>query len=149
MKVLVAMDGTNESLRAGREAVRLFADAEFLMIKVTQLTIPWMAGDQFGMVYPTSSADLLLDRPDVAELRTLADAAGLDDATVLNPVGDPGSAICAAAEEHDVDVVVIGSHDRGVLSRLISPSVTDAVVHGTHRAVLVVSGTPSTDAPAD
>lgn len=149
MKVLVAMDGTPESLRAGREAARLFHDAEFLVIKVTQLSIPWMVGGEFGMVYPTTSADLMVDRPDITELKQLADTVGLEDAKVLNPVGDPGAAICQAAETHDVDVVVVGSHDRGVLSRLISPSVADAVVHGTYRPVLVVSGTPSTAAPSD
>jgi len=148
MKVLVAMDGSPVSLRAGREAVRLFPDADFLMIKVTQLNIPWMVGGEFGMVYPTTSTDLMLDRPDSAELRELADTAGLDDAKVLNPVGDPGTAICEAAELHDADVVVVGSHDRGVLSRLVSPSVADAVVHGTSRPVLVISGAPS-DAPTD
>ena len=46
----------------------------------------------------------------------------------------------AAAEEHDVDVVVVGSHDRGMLSRLLDPSVAAGVVRGTYRPVLVVSG---------
>ncbi len=143
--MLVALDGSPTSFRAGREAARLFADAEFLMVKVTEVGMPWLAGSElgpFGMVYPATAAELARERPDVTELSALARSAGLDDAALLNPTGDPASAICAAAEAHDVDVVVVGGHDRGLLRRLIDPSVAQAVVHGTFRPVLVVSGTP-------
>ena len=48
--------------------------------------------------------------------------------------------IAAAAEEHDVDVVVVGSHDKSALRRLFDPSVAVGVVRATSRPVLVVSG---------
>ncbi len=115
------------------------------MVKVTEVSMPWVAGAEFGsfgMVYPATVAELAMEHPDPAELSALAQTVGLDDAALLNPTGDPASAICAAAEAHDVDVVVVGSHDRGVLRRLIDPSVAQAVVQGTYRPVLVVSGEP-------
>ena len=70
-----------------------------------------------------------------------AGAAGADPTEVLRPTGDPVECISATAEEHDVDVVVVGAHDKGFLSRLFDPSVSAGVVRGTHRPVLVVSGT--------
>jgi nucleotide-binding universal stress UspA family protein len=63
---------------------------------------------------------------------------------VLESYGDPARVICMTAEEQDVDAVVVGSHDKGLLRRLLEPSVAQAVVQGTHRPVLVVSGTPVT-----
>jgi hypothetical protein len=43
-------------------------------------------------------------------------------------------------ELHDVDVVVVSSHDKVMLRRLLDPSVAQAVVQGTYRPVLVASG---------
>jgi nucleotide-binding universal stress UspA family protein len=37
-------------------------------------------------------------------------------------------------------VIVVGSHDKTLLRRLIDPSVAASVVRDTHRPVLVVSG---------
>lgn len=141
MKVLVALDDSECSLRAAREAHRLFPDGEFLVINVGQRVVPWLMGE-YGMVYPADPTFYAVDRPDEAHVSSLAEEAGIDEADVVTVIGDPATAICDAAEAHDVDVVVVGSHDKGALRRLVEPSVAQAVVHGTHRPVLVVSGTP-------
>ena len=141
-KILVALDESPISLRAARAASALFPDAEFLVINVTRLVVPWVMAGEFGAVYPMRSADIAALTPDEAELEAIAHEAGIDDPVVLTPVGDPATSICEAAERHDVDVIVVGSHDKGVLRRLMDPSVAEAVVHGSHRPVLVVSGTP-------
>jgi nucleotide-binding universal stress UspA family protein len=49
------------------------------------------------------------------------------------------------ADEHDVDVIVVGSHDKTAWRRLFDPSVAADVVRDTSRPVLVVSGTPPSD----
>jgi len=95
-------------------------------------------------VYPMRFNELPSVELSEDELVERADAAGVADAEVLSSRGDPAGAICDAAEEHDVDAVVVGSHDKGVLRRLLDPSVAQAVVQGTYRPVLVVSGTPPT-----
>jgi nucleotide-binding universal stress UspA family protein len=48
--------------------------------------------------------------------------------------------LCKVADRHDVDVIVVGSHDKTGLRRLFDPSVADGVVHRSPRPVLVVSG---------
>jgi nucleotide-binding universal stress UspA family protein len=140
-KLLVALDESPISFRAAREAARLFPDAEMLVVNVTRSFVPWVTHVEFGAVYPTTPPELLAPAFDEDQLAARAEEAGLDSAEVLVLEGDPAGAICAAAEQHDVDVVVVGSHDKGVLRRLIDPSVAHAVVQGTFRPVLVVSGT--------
>ncbi|MGI8662076.1 MAG: universal stress protein [Acidimicrobiales bacterium] len=144
MKVLIALDGSPVSMHAAREAVRLFtsADAEFLVINVARIPTSWIYPAGFGGVaaMPPLELQQLSEHPE-SEVAVTAAQAGIDDAEVLTDVGDPVTCICAAADEHGVDVVVVGSHDRGVLSRLLDPSVAAGVVRGTYRPVLVVSGT--------
>lgn len=63
----------------------------------------------------------------------------------VGEVGDPASGILATAEERDVSMIVLGTHNRGWLSRLFRPSVADAVLQQTQRAVLVMSAPDDSD----
>jgi len=143
-KILVALDESPISLRAAREAERLFPGAEFVVVSVSRHVVPWIPAGSFGPIYPVTFADLTSHRPDEESIPELAEQAGLEDAEVLELHGDPASVICIAAEEQDVDAVVVGSHDKHLLRRLLEPSVAQAVVQGTHRPVVVVSGEPPT-----
>lgn len=55
----------------------------------------------------------------------------------------PAPAILELAEEVDADLIVVGTHGRGGLPRLILGSVADKVIRGTHRPVLVHRGVGS------
>jgi nucleotide-binding universal stress UspA family protein len=144
IRVLLALDESVASFRAAREGVRLFGpDAEFLVISVARMPTPWVPVAGFGVVslqLPSWDAKELVGLTE-ADLQQRAADAGTDPAEILTPLGDPVECICAAAEEHDVDAVVVGAHDKGFLTRLFDPSVSAGVVRGTHRPVLVVSGT--------
>ena len=145
-RVLVAMDESVESVRAARAGVDLFgSDPEFLLVNVARVPVAWAGG--FGDVDALPAFDWVAlteqtDRAAEVELRASAEEAGIPAAEVLVEHGETVGVISAAAEEHDVDVIVVGSHDKGLLVRLFSPSVADRLVHTTHRPVLVVSGTP-------
>lgn len=52
--------------------------------------------------------------------------------------GRPASVIADFAEDADVDLVVMGSHGRSGLSRVVLGSVTEHVLRATHKSVLVV-----------
>ena len=108
---------------------------------MTRTLSPWVMAGEFGSVYSSSLADLLMPL-DESELAAHAEIAGLDEAEILAAEGFPATAICQAADDHDVDLVVVGSHDKGVLRRLFDPSVAQTVVQETYRPILVVSGTP-------
>ena len=52
--------------------------------------------------------------------------------------GRPADEICRFAADHDVDLIVMGSHGRGALKRAFLGSVSHAVVNSAHCAVTVV-----------
>jgi universal stress protein F len=56
-------------------------------------------------------------------------------------VGVAWDAICAAAREHDVDLIVIGSHGYRILDRLLGTTAAKVVNHAD-RSVLVVRAHP-------
>ena len=69
-----------------------------------------------------------------------------DDVTVISDAGPPGPVICRLAETTGADVVVVGSHERGWLTRLLTPSVGHHVVDHAPCHVLVIR---SAEAAAD
>jgi len=143
-RVLLAVDESAASAQAARRASILFgASAEFLVIRVSEVPGLW-AAHPFGVAAPLTADEWQsLVEPDEEEIRRRVEEAGVAEAEVLVEIGDPVSQICDAAEEHDVDVIVVGSHHRGFLERLLSPSVSGGVVRTSHRPVLVVPEQPS------
>ena len=149
MKVLIALDDSAVSSRAAREATRLFdgPGTEFFVINVATLTVPWIAGAPYGVIAPIridprwNGPGFDADDADV-ELMERAETVGVPSPQIVTDVGDPVTLICRAADEHDVDVVVVGSHDKSALRRLFDPSIADGIVRDTYRPVLVVSGQP-------
>jgi nucleotide-binding universal stress UspA family protein len=59
----------------------------------------------------------------------------------------PVPAILGAIAEHAPDLVVMGTHGRGGLSRLLFGSVTEAVLRGTSVPVLTINRTDATVPP--
>jgi nucleotide-binding universal stress UspA family protein len=52
--------------------------------------------------------------------------------------GEPGESIVSAAEAEDVDLVVVGTHGRGTIGRLLLGSVSEHVVRNAPCPVLVI-----------
>ena len=69
-----------------------------------------------------------------AELSSL----GVSSVTTVVGMGDPAHAILAAAEEHGADLIVLGAHEGGALSRVIGGSIGDLIAHKAHADVLIV-----------
>ncbi len=146
--MLLALDETDESHVAALTATSLFGpDAEYLAVHVEPGGVPGrhVVGPVYGYPYPVIPTDL----PHTSESRQaaverareiaseLAAEAGVD-ATALGEIGDPGSEICRIAEEHDVDVVVVGDHHRGWFRRLLDVSVAAEVLRHAGVPILVV-----------
>lgn len=164
MKVLIAVDDTDDSTRAAVAARGLFGDeASYVVVNVGQPQLPFWGGDplMWGVAYPlmipsgstgdeppfvTAPADAeqrAPEHPSVADVALLsaqdvAEAADLGDATAVGASGDPSSRIRALAASEGADVIVVGNHDRGWLARLIAPSVSKDLLRESDRPVLVV-----------
>lgn len=63
---------------------------------------------------------------------------GVTDVETVVTAGEPARAIVELADERKVDLIVLGAHDGGLVSRLIGGSVSDAVAHNAHTDVLIV-----------
>ena len=147
MKVLIAVDDGTESHDAIQFARdHLPHDAEVIVLNVAQYavaaagTMGTFAMGSYGdaMLTAETQERLASDAEDTAK-RTVEEAGamiGADDARVVH--GDVGPTICEVAEEERVDLVVLGTHDRGRFARLWFGSVSDHVLHNAPCSVLVV-----------
>jgi nucleotide-binding universal stress UspA family protein len=75
------------------------------------------------------------------EIVARARAAGVR-ATFLIWEGDPAESIIEASEAEAADLIVIGSHGRGVIGRLVLGSISARVAHGARCRVMIV-GAPT------
>ena len=53
-------------------------------------------------------------------------------------LGDPADVIVTAAEKHDADMIVVGTSEPGLISRLLGLSVSENVQRRAHCDVLIV-----------
>ena len=109
----------------------LLADARVLVTSVTPVL--HLRGGPIDPVDPPERHAAEIDRA-LARLREL----GVEDAEGVPAIGDTAATIVQVAEEHEVDLIVLGAHEGGALSRLIEGSPGDAVVHRAPTDVLVV-----------
>ena len=60
--------------------------------------------------------------------------------------GDPGALVIEAADTEEADIIVVGSHGRGPIGRLLLGSVSSYVVdHGRRRVVVIRPGEQLSD----
>lgn len=154
--VMVTLDGSEAASSAAEVAAAMFGSSARYSILSVGSPWPLQAISPMGvqpalLVLAAEDADPVVDVTAAAEATVGEAAAGLDvdEVETIVSVGDPGSEICRLAEERDVDVVVLGAHDRGWLSRLLEPSVARHVVDHAPCHVLVVrnqsEGTENTE----
>lgn len=152
-RVLIAVDHSEESSAAAHRAHELFGDdASYLVVNVMDHNdgLPQAWGHVYPVATPfgtfpliTRGAVAAVDQPSTEEeaeetAEEFVDDNDLGTAETIGLAGDPVTAILQAAHDHDVDVIVIGSHERGWFSRLFDPSVTSQIVKRADIPVLVV-----------
>jgi nucleotide-binding universal stress UspA family protein len=146
--VLIAIDQSEASQIAAEAATAIFGpDARYLAINVAadpQLD-SYVWGDVYGYPYPPvipANPEPVDDAEAIASARHAASAlaaeAGIAQATAIGEVGDPVEAIVKAAEDHLVDVIVAGWHERGWVRRLFEDSVSEGLVKASPVPVMVV-----------
>jgi nucleotide-binding universal stress UspA family protein len=145
MHALIATDGSEVSLDAARKGLELLGPSKVTLLTAadTQVAVDSGAGGFEGnLLTPAESAaarDAIL-----AEGRSDIDATmaaiGVDPAIVDHRLveGSPGQMIVHVAEEVGADVIVVGSHGRGFLQRVVLGSVSEYVVRHSSIPVLVV-----------
>lgn len=129
-KILVPTD-FSESAHGALEYARVFAarfDAELLVMHVVETLAVGYASDLF----PVPMAEVFQEMSGYgqAELRKLADAARAQGLSVreLLVQGKPSAEIARVAEEEHVDLIILGTHGKGMLDHALFGSTTERVV---------------------
>jgi universal stress protein A len=135
--ILLATDFAPESRRVGERAVELAAryGARLSLLHVVDY-VPLELSNDMMLAEPVDVDGRLVEEARES-LDHLADDLGQGDAQRWVVLGSTGPEIKRTAEEHDVDLIVVGSHGRHGLALLLG-STANAVLHGAPCDVLAV-----------
>jgi nucleotide-binding universal stress UspA family protein len=142
-KVLVAVDGSGNSLRAlefALEMKKMCAD-----LQITALYV----GPSLSGLFPEAGMSTLLRQKDLdKEIEERAQKISEKVDEVAAPYGfevekaiargDAGAAICKLAEEQNYDLVVVGTRGYGEIKNILVGSVSHKVIHLCPCPVVVV-----------
>ncbi|MBN2577982.1 MAG: universal stress protein [Pirellulales bacterium] len=132
--VIVPIDFSDDSFTA-LETAKELADNPACLHVVHVLPV-LMASDP-GVIWENIDDPSRSEHAAEALRKQLADR-GLPRVSVEVRIGDPGHEITAYAEELHADLIVLSSHGRNALTRLLIGSVADRVIHLAHCPVLVL-----------
>lgn len=135
-RLLLATDLSSASERAAEEAIRLAVESGALLV-VLSVIDPGRLRLPGGSFLRRVDQERSRIETEVQMLVSRARTAGAR-ATFLVWEGDPAEAILAASEAENVDVIVLGSHRRGLLGRLLLGSISARVSEQARCPVLVV-----------
>lgn len=143
-KILVAIDGSPQSDKAAEEAVRLasISGSKFRSKVFAVLVLPNMKTSSFADFLPSKP---LTEQPDWQEKRDrlfyvvekVASEAKVELESMV-VYGDPAEELIDVAEEHECDVIVIGSSGKGRVKRTLMGSVSTKVALHAHCSVYIV-----------
>lgn len=129
-RVLAPLDGSAfaEQVLPWLQAVSAVSSAEIVLLTIPEVSEP----AQFGSMY--EAVDELRERAEANARRYVEDVAGqLKDHGVavrtLVTGSQPATVILDVAEREHVDLIMLATHGRGGMERLVLGSVADRVVH--------------------
>lgn len=132
--ILLAVDGSENSVRAAKEAIKIAAETSLIeMVYVADFEKV-----KTEVLHAASSESLLLERKrKVALVEEVLRAAGKNfKLTILH--GIPGPEIVKYANDKHVDIVVIGSRGLNGLQEMVLGSVSHKVMKRVHCPALIV-----------
>ena len=136
MKTIVL--GYDDSESAGRalgrvtQLAKAFA-ASVVAVSAARVLVP--AAHGIGPIDPVDPPEL--HREQLGHARAVLDELGITAEYDVG-VGDPADVIIAAAEERHADMIVVGTSEPGLISRLLGLSVSENVQRRAHCDVLIV-----------
>jgi nucleotide-binding universal stress UspA family protein len=140
MRILIALDGSRSSLDARDLVAGLDWPAGTVITAIGVYSIPvsWV-GDGLVPAFWSADAEAALRRQTEEMLATATMPLEGHGWTIERRLteGRPATAIIAAADEIDADLIVLGSRGHGPIRSLLLGSVSAEVVGGTGRSVLV------------
>jgi len=136
--LLVPMDDSEQARRALEHVLETFPDAKITLLTVIDPTVGFSSGigaPASAEVWYESAKERAESR--LEDARERAAEAGVEVATDID-TGRPARTIVDYAEEHDVDGIVMGSHGRDGVARVLLGSVAETVVRRSPIPVTIV-----------
>lgn len=144
MKILVAVDDSPHSDRAVQFVARMRwpAGSRVIVATVTLPDVaPAVAGADAGLPIAVEVSEEQRRHARGVVARAEGELRGAGIATESRiPIGDPRDALLRLAEDERVDLMVLGSHGRTGLAKLLLGSVSSHLVTHAACSVLVVKG---------
>ncbi len=140
-RLILATDLTAVSEHAAERAIALAVEqqADLIVLSVVDPNGLRLPGGRFLRRIDQERTQV---EAKAQELVLRARAAGAK-ATFLVWEGDPAETILSASESEAADIIVLGSHERGRLGRLVLGSISTRVSDEAHCQVLVVPREPA------
>src|SRR6188768_3765202 len=137
-KLLVAVDLMNEEPPELKFAVGLARESggTILLVHVIDY-VPTLLPVELPGGYPLPQLDVIRDAVSQKLARMAAKAGHVEVRTMIE-VGGAATQIVEAANREKVDQIVIGSHSRRAVARLVLGSVADRVAHSASCPVTIV-----------
>jgi len=137
-KLLLATDGSIYSNAAMERAIDLAKSYGSALMAVSVVDVP----PEFYAEAPNAFEDMVLKtKGNVSDVKKKAEASGLQASTFVGE-GDAYKVITDLAVKEKAEMLVMGSHGRTGLKRLLMGSVTEKVIGHAPCPVLVVKGGP-------
>jgi nucleotide-binding universal stress UspA family protein len=136
-KILVGIDGSLRQKGVLSAASELARRTRAKLILFRAVSLPTELPPEAYLMAPDEVTRMLEHRAQVAVEEAARDVSGelLDGLRVA--IGTPWQAICSAATEENVDLIVVGSHGYDTLDRVLGTTAAKVVNHAD-RSVLVV-----------
>jgi nucleotide-binding universal stress UspA family protein len=142
---LIATDGSEVSIEAARKGVALLNPTKVTLLTVADTSVAedsgagGFEGDLLSPAEAEEARSAILEEGD-DELAATIEALQVDPAIVERRLveGASGQMIIHVANEIDADVIVVGSHGKGWLKRVVIGSVSEYVLRHSTIPVLVV-----------
>ena len=136
---VVPWDFSEQSRESLGKAVEMIGDLE--KIRIVHVTTP-LSAVEYGVIWNTLHEDTVVSRLEEEFRRQMKDFTDADKLNFHVMFGDPGIKICAFAKEVDASLVVMPSHGRTGMSRMLMGSVAERVVRFAPCPVLVIRCEP-------
>jgi nucleotide-binding universal stress UspA family protein len=141
MRILVPMDYSELSEQALETACSLHPDAELVVLHVIDFRTSDLGPGGWGDA-PTEWADWLAEaRGHANDLFERAEAIAAEHDMPISTdiaVGEDASGIVDYTEDHDIDLIIMGSHGRSLPARILLGGVSETVVRRAPVPVMVV-----------
>jgi nucleotide-binding universal stress UspA family protein len=144
-KILVPLDGSELSERALKPAFALAEKfgAEIILLRITLpeetlVRVPaMMPSFEYGARAPAPRQSMAEAEAYLDDIKLRQSASSVSTQTQVM-MGPPPEIIVATAREQQVDLIVMSTHGRSGISRLVYGSVAEAVLRGSPVPVLLI-----------